>query len=170
MAYPTWYNEEQKRLQTLHEQAENKERTKVQIQNEVDFKNGQIAQLETEIADINREISEPKLPLLLFYNIKYLDTTGNGHSRFIHERIYYYVNTDTVDTVTNIFSIEARSQSVLPGTVDLTIAFSKMSSGDVDQITGGIKATVQHLLETTKVSSWAHLGQLLAAYYDPKDE
>jgi predicted RNase H-like nuclease (RuvC/YqgF family) len=170
MAYPTWYNEEQKRLQALHEQVENKERTKTQIQNEVDFKNGQIAQLESEIEDINREISAPKLPLLLFYNIKFLDTTGNGHSRFIHERIYYYANTDTVDTVTNIFTLENRSQSLLPGTVDLTVAFSRMGASDIEKITDGIKATMSHLLETTKVSSWTHMGQLLAAYYDPKSE
>jgi hypothetical protein len=170
MAYPKWYNNEQKRLQTLHEQAESKERTKSQIQKEVDFKNGEIARLEAEIADINLEITEPKLPLLLFYNIKFLDTTGNGRSRFCHERVYYYVNTNTVETMTNIFTLENRSQSLLPGTVDLTLAFSKMNPGDIGQITAGIRSTVHHLLENTKVSSWADLGNLLAAYYDPKSE
>jgi hypothetical protein len=170
MAYPKWYNEEQKRLHSLHEQVEAKEQAKTQTQNEIDFKKGLIAQLEAEIADINREIAEPKLPLLLFYNIKYLDTTGNGHHRFSHERVYYYVNTDTVDTVTNIFTLETRSKSLLPGTVDLTIAFAKMSPSDIDQITAGIRTTVHHLLENTKVASWADLGKLLAAYYDPKAE
>ena len=170
MSKPAWYNEEQKHIQSLHNEVESKERTKTQIQNEVEHKLGEIATLETEIASINREIAEPKLPLLLFYNIKFLDTTGNGHARFCHERVYYYVNTDTVDTVTNIFILDTRSKNLLPGAVDLTIAFAKMSPSDIEQIRTGIKSTVEHLLENTKVSSWAHLGQLLAAYYDPKTE
>ncbi len=167
MAKPKWFNDEQKRIQSLHEQIESKERTKTQIENEVDFKQREIAQLESEISSLNQEISEPKLPLLLFYTIKYLDSTGNGRGRFTHERIYYYVNTDTVDTITNIFMLEERSKNLLPGAVDLTLAFSKMNSSDIDQITAGIKATVDHLLENTKVSSWTHLGKLLADYYAP---
>lgn len=75
MAYPKWYNEEQKRLHSLHEQVEAKEQAKTQTQNEIDFKKGLIAQLEAEIADINREIAEPKLPLLL------LQHQVSGHYR-----------------------------------------------------------------------------------------
>ena len=170
MSKPAWYNEEQKHIQSLHNEVESKERTNTQIQDEIDHKLGEIAQLETEIDSINREIAEPKLPLLLFYNIKYLDTTGTGHHRFCHEKVYYYVNTDTVDIVTNIFILDTRSKSLLPGAVDLTIAFANKSPSDIGQITDGIKGVVDHLLENTKVTSWAHLGQLLAAYYDPKAE
>lgn len=170
MSKPAWYNEEQKHIQSLHNEIESKERAKTQIQNEVDHKLGEIAQLQSEIDGINREITAPKLPLLLFYNIKYLDDTGNGRHRFSHERIYYYANTGAVDVMTNIFTIEERSKNLLPGTVDLTIAFAKMSPSDMGQITANIKGVVEHLLENTKVTSWTHMGQLIAAYYDPKEE
>ena len=169
MAKPDWFNEEQKRIQFLHKQAEDKERTKTQIENEVDYKLREIAQLESEIDGLNREITEPKLSALLFYDIKYLDDTGNGHHRFTHERVFYCINTGTINTVSNIFRVEERIKSSSPDVIDLTLAFPDKGRSDVEEIAANIKATVDRLLENTTTKSWDDIGRLLVAYYDPKN-
>ena len=169
MAYPDWYVASQKEAAEKRVGIDRKRASIRQLKNEIDAKTGEVAQLQSEIEKMENETMSSDLPILLTYSVVKLDVSTDGRDRFYHKRTYYFADKDIVKEIPLICSSEERNNSVLPGTIDLSLNF-KRSGKTVETISCDIKSVILHLLEGTNVESWKQLGELVDAYYNPQDE
>ncbi len=117
-----------------------------------------------------KRLETSKLPLLLSYIIQPLQFSGDGRPMYYHKRIYYWPDVETVKEDVQFSHSDSATQTTLPGTIDLTLAFAEYDFDkkpiETAQLIGmRVNEVIDGILRETEVSSYEQLGELLAHYF-----
>ena len=123
-----------------------------------------------EVLAAKKRLEESKLPLLLSYIIQPLQYSGDGRPMYYHKRIYYWPDINKVKEDVQFSHSDRATQTTLPGTVDLTLAFAEYDFDkkpiETAQLIGvKVSEVIESIMRETDVGSYEQLGKLLAHYF-----